>query len=395
MSFVCVLLLSLYTRYSQELDGGSAEESAVTAATIDGSALDTSVPAGSNSTAFATSAEDVVYSTVTMKCHVCASTNQSSTHNLTDALVAAVGLGAGAGTGAGLELCRCRPALQLNANYNLLLATVGLSVSSLAYAYVPAHRAANPAFLAAFKSTAVGKQVTASEASGSPLLPSSMLILGLGGAELHNFMIGYYPNMTVTTVEVSQAVVDTAQSYFGLEACQVLSLAEAVATQQATSAGTPGTPGTPSSCRSRVIVGSAEDAVIQLARPSTSTNETGKGAVFVAAAGYDYLVSDVYDLLTGYWFASDMDENLQSNPSWVVDLVSRSKALLNRNRGVAMFYVHSDAMLPKIIAAVKENFAGKLQLSCCSVCFVAVVSIFLTWKTRSCRHRYGGVVPEQ
>ena len=318
----------------------------------------------------AAEAAEVVFSTITMACAGCPVDLRVEDGRPSNE---------GSGTFVHTHLCECRPAWQLNNNYNHIIATNALLFSSLAYSYTPIHQRENKEFAHLFANSAVGKQIQRSMEPGrDPIHPASMLILGLGGGELHSFMRHYYPQIRVVTVELSHTVVEEAQRLYGVDVCAVhdglpVDADVDVDVGREADGGADADAHTHvDECMSQVVVGPAQDVLFNMSMALAATDQgrvMGRGLY-----SFDYLVSDIYDLGVAYWVEGGQpSDSGSSNPAATADVVRLARGVLHPTRGLAMVYVHRDGRYMHYRAALREGFAG----GCCAVLYCAFLILIM------------------
>ena len=199
-----------------------------------------------------------------------------------------------------------------------------------------------------------------------------VLSLGLGGGEMHVFLLTHFPCMEVDSVEVNPDLVDMAERNMGLEGyiCRLQVIGngsmeregEAPPERLQTLRSVRSQGGLP--CRSRVIIGDAWDYIsYALSRSSIEVDVSGNvpsDSVLADSSSsllYDVIIFDVF---------SDNDEwdgtvNEGESNSFV-DKASSDKslqsvrALLAPLTGMAMFHIHRDSNHDRYVARIEENF---------------------------------------
>ena len=203
-----------------------------------------------------------------------------------------------------------------------------------------------------------------------------VLSLGLGGGDLHVFLLTHFPCMEVDSVEVNSDLVSMAETSMGLRSyiCRLQTIANSSSDSEGgvelerlqTLRDEQSQDGAP--CRSRVIIGDAWDYIsyalsrgVHLHRPSVVIDASGSVQSDEVAGDsswlYDVIIFDVF---------ADNDEwdgtiNEGQSNSYVAKASSvRSlqsvRELLTPYTGMAMFHIHRDSQHDRYVASIEDYF---------------------------------------
>ena len=221
------------------------------------------------------------------------------------------------------ELCGCFPLYDLYHGYNLVIATVAMMLSPLAYTYLPISVHDSNLDSISMNSRHLALLDYDCPDGGSDYnhsFPSQVLVLGLGGGELHSFLLKYYPCLGITSVELSSSVVSLAQKHFGLEVCDVVDVNHI----SISSLNIRNSTKSPASCRSRVIIGSAWESMARL----VDLQNSGESESVIE---FQYIVSDVY--VMNEWDGDTGQGSSNVEKEGLKEIIRLSKLLLDPNLG--------------------------------------------------------------
>ena len=268
---------------------------------------------------------DIDQSIITMSCNPCNTTiNNSSTNTnilSTDTISP--------------ELCNCHTVYALNGEYNRIIATVIWMLSPLAYTYTPIHLDTPRAM--------VGYDCP-EKAS-----PSQTLILGLGGGDMHTFLTHYYPCMGVTSVELTDTVIEAAVRYLDVQVCDIEDWSGGNITHDWDSFIHH--PRMESArCNSRIIHGNALHVVERMAYATSSSSSWAlqdsedtppptPGNIPPADKPrlYQYIISDFYGIETTTWTAHKGMGVSNPNATGLMQSLTNLKTILDPDTG--MIYI--------------------------------------------------------
>ena len=170
--------------------------------------------------------------------------------------------------------------------------------------------------------------------------PPHMLVIGLGGGRFHTHAINHHAALHVDSVEISANMVQVAQSYFGFDACEVISVNSDESLREFLSKSF-----VSSACRSRVVV--------------------ADGFAFLAEAvaqekTYDFIVVDMFDTrVVEYAGDSGVGDGNIVTPTLLLNVAQA----LHANRGIALIYLIDDAMYDSHVLAIRRLFKRVIHLA--------------------------------
>lgn len=211
-------------------------------------------------------------------------------------------------------------------------------------------------------------------------MPSSeagvrFLIVGLGGGELHGYLLKHFANAVVDSVDVDSTIIRVAGAYMGMDTvlCEYYSLVNSSSDDATLSLRLDHRvePGDASMrCRSRIIHADA-CTLIEFLRSKLEAEADDGGSISIptlnSATGsvfqqYDYIVFDAF-LPTPFSFINEsISEDTVMNPVFGAISTERMlqsiKQLLVPDAGIASFHAHMDYLYPSYLRAIHTVFGS-------------------------------------
>lgn len=170
--------------------------------------------------------------------------------------------------------------------------------------------------------------------------PAHMLAIGLGGGRLHTYAVNHHPALHIDTVEISSNMLQMAQTYFGLQVCDIVTaysdkklrdfMQQSFISER---------------CRSRVIL--------------------ADGSAFLAEAAkqkkvYDFVHIDMYDARVVDYVG---DNGVGDGNSVTPELLLNVARVVHPSKGIALIYLIDDAQYDNYVTAVQRLFKRVIHLS--------------------------------
>eukprot|EP01041_Mallomonas_annulata_P005962 gene5962-12033_t len=197
--------------------------------------------------------------------------------------------------------------------------------------------------------------------------PARMLSLGLGGGEVHGFVLHHFPCIGVDSVEVEPVVIDAARDYFGLKACggrdgvlpepdvypskppEECMVGDAVCTTESKTLNVNVTD-TVDVCRSRVYIYDAREFVRDAA---------DKGGL-----QWEFVVVDLYDAGVTLWDgnAGEGHSNPILSDDTVRSFIRSLRDITEPLTGLTIVHLHMDKTYVKYLEAIQNQFVDTREL---------------------------------
>ena len=207
------------------------------------------------------------------------------------------------------------------------------------------------------------------------------LIMGLGGGEMHGFLLKHFANAVVDSIDIDQTIIRVAGAYMGVDTllCEYYSLLNTTTDDDSNEDNKERDtvslrldhrvpPVDPSfQCRSRIIHGDAKAFIQYLG----SRFQDSEGQIIIPTIGraegtlfhqYDYIIFDAFDPTPFSFLTEYAPESLTVNPLMVTmstsEMLSNMKQSLKPATGLAIFHVHLDQMYPTYLRSIHSAFGS-------------------------------------